>query len=121
MQPVSLDRVQYARLEFRKTEPAQDAAIKTADPLATDQEVLSLLKNTTDANVFRDQLFELRKISRYDWSLAVPRGVVTAKVGDTITVSYPRFGLNNGKNFIVKRIRRDTSQLFDQLTLYGPQ
>jgi hypothetical protein len=118
---IDIARVQFAQSEFRKTAELVDPAIYAADPLSSELEFQSLLALEADALTFRQQIMDIRKIGRNDWKLVVKRDTYDIAIGDTVTLAYPRFGLATGKNFIVKRISRDNSSLYSELTLYGPQ
>ena len=118
--PVDVNRVAFAQQEYR-TVVSQDLTVQTKHPLSVDLEYNTLLSLQSDAQTFGDQILALRKVDRDTWSLYVNRQNYTIEMGDTITLVYPRFGLDGGKNFIVKRLKRDSSLLYDELTLFGPQ
>lgn len=120
--PVDFARASFAVSEYRKTSARQDPTVKIRDPLATELEFNSLLESEADANALGDYILALRKVNgRNNWNLAVKAGALDVEIGDTITVVYPRFGLQDGKNFIVKRIKKAQASLFDEFTLFGPQ
>lgn len=119
--PVDFARVSFSLTEFRKVTQT-DASVKTRDPLSTELEFNSLLDSEADATTFASQILDLRKVNgRNDWSLTIRKGAINPDIGDTITIVYPRFGLNAGRNFIVKRMKRSQSSLYDEFTLFGPQ
>lgn len=118
--PVDVARIAFAQREYRSV-TATDAAVQTKHPLATELTYNTFLANETDATAFGQNILDLRKVERMTWSCYVNRQNYSLEVGDTITVTYPRFGLAAGKNFIVKRVKRDSNLLYDELTLYGPQ
>jgi hypothetical protein len=118
---IDIARVQFAQNEYRKTPELVDAALYANDPLSSELEFQTLLATEADALVFRGQIMSLRKLGRNDWKLSVKRDTYLIAIGDTITLAYPRFGLNLGKNFIVKGRKVDRGSPFETLTLFGPQ
>jgi len=118
---IDVARVQFAQTEFRKTAPLVDAALYARDPLSTELEFQTLLATEADALTFRLQIMDLRRQGRNDWKLSVKRDTYPVAIGDTITVTYPRFGLDAGKNFIVKGKKVDRGSLYETYTLFGPQ
>jgi hypothetical protein len=120
--PVDFNRVSFAISEYRKTGKRQDLSVQTRDPLATELEFSTLLESQQAANAFGDEVLYLRKFhGRNDWVLNIKKGAINPEIGDTIVVTYPRFGLQSGKSFIVKRMKRSQAGLFDEFTLYGPK
>ena len=117
---LDLDRVAFAQREYR-TVVSEDLAIQTKHPLAVEMEYNTLISSAADAQAFGDSLLALRKLDRDTWSLYINKQNYDFDVGVTITLVYPRFGLQAGGNFIVKRIKRDSGLLYDELTLFGPQ
>jgi len=95
--------------------------VKTRDPLATELVYGTLIEKGADAQAFQQEILDLRRADRFDWQLQIVKDRYTFGIGDTISVFYPRFGFDNGANFIVKRIRRDQTSNYDTVMLYGPQ
>jgi hypothetical protein len=117
-----IDRIVFASREYRKVSVA-DPDVKTRHPQAIELTYNTLLKEEADAQAFGDYVLGLMSEDNFNWTLRLKRrGYDRAfTVGDTIRVVYPRFGLENGGDFIVKRIRVDTGQPFMDVSLYGPQ
>jgi hypothetical protein len=120
---VALDfaRAAFAVTEYRKTPIRVDNTVKTKDPLAVELEFTSLLNSESDAVAFGEYILDLRRVGRYDWTLQVAKNSISSEIGDTITLTYDRFGLQAGKNFIVKGVKKSQAALFDEYTLFGPQ
>lgn len=118
---IDVARAVFSQAEYRKTSPIADAAVKERDPLAMELEMITLVEDQSDAEALGQQILDLRQDGRFDWACAVTRGSVTARMGDTITIVYPRYGLDAGADFIIKRFRRDQSSPYDTMTLYGPK
>lgn len=117
---VDINRIIFAAREYRQLE-TEDAQVKTRHPLSSELTYNTFLANSADAASFGADILELMKRPRFTWTLRVARKLYTGLVlGQTITVKHPRFGLSEGKDFIVKRIRLDTSQMFVDLSLFGP-
>lgn len=118
---VDVARLVYAQTEYRSTQ-VLDASVQTRHPLASQLEYYTLILNEADAISFGNSVLNLRKLDRWNWVTTVNKNnYPNLTIGQTITLAYPRFGLNAGKNFIVKRIAKDSNSLFTQLTLFGPQ
>lgn len=121
---IDLARVLFAQREYRTTVPAEDTAIKTKHPLAAELEFITLLRNESDANTFSSFILGLRKLDRWTWACFVNKEnplVPTLEIGQTVTIQYPRFSFDAGKNFIIKRIKTGANALYDELTLFGPE
>lgn len=118
--PVDVDRVAFAVREYR-TVTVEDTAVQTKHPLSVELEFTTFISSSADATTFGTQILNLRKVDRDTWAAVVNKQNNTIEIGDTITLVYPRFGMDSGKNFIVKRLKRDSNVLYDELTLFGPQ
>jgi hypothetical protein len=119
---VDVPRIAFAQQEYRTTPAIEDLAVQTRHPLAVEYEFPTLLQTLTDANSFGAIVLALRKLDRWTWACFVNKGNYTPfEIGSTITLTYPRFGFQAGKNFIIKRVRTDSNAKFDELTLFGPQ
>jgi len=118
---VDVARLTFAQREYRSTK-VEDASVLTRHPLATELSYDTLIKNEADAITFGNAVLSLRKLDRWNWLAAVKtENYPNLVIGQTIIVGYPRFNLNSGKNFIVKRIATDSNSVFTQLTLFGPE
>lgn len=118
--PVTLERVNFCSREYRRTAAATNSSAETRDILANRLVFQSLLKDESDANALRDSVLALRSPGRKNWTVEIPRELDTTVIGDTICLKTDRFGLVS-KNFIVKGKKVDHGQLFNILTLYGPE
>lgn len=115
-------RIAFAQREYRTAPAVEDTSVLAKHPLALELEYNTLLRAEADAITFGQYVLALRKVDRWTWACFVNKvNYPTIEVGDTLNIVYPRFGLQNGKNFILKRIKRDAGSLFDELTLFGPE
>jgi hypothetical protein len=74
-----------------------DTAVKTKHLLAREAEVTSLLDEETDADTENARQFTLLKSRRSIYTVPVQRAWLDAvglEVGDTLTLTLPRFGLD---------------------------
>lgn len=119
---VDVARVLYAQSEYRQTS-SSDQTVLAKDSLSTVLEFKSSLLYAADAVAFMADILSLRKITRFDWVLNLRRKPAydVIQLGDTVTLSYPRFGLTAGANFIVKSKGFQLAQGVLSLTLFGPQ
>jgi len=121
MSVVDASRIAFATSEYRST-VVEDSAVKTRHPLASELVFSSLIKNESDAITFGTTVLGLRKLDRWSWTCLVTRNdYPNLEVGQTITITYPRFSLSAGKNFIVKRLKIDANSPYYELDLFGPQ
>lgn len=117
---VDIDRMKFALTEYRSV-VSEDMTVKTKYPLSSELEYNTLISSETDAQNFGLYVLGLRKLDRNSWQCLLAERDYDFDVGDTITLFYPRFGFDAGKNFIVKRLKRSANSLFHELSLYGPQ
>ncbi len=118
--PVDVERVAFAMREYRSI-ISEDLAVQAQHPLSVELEFNTFISTQAAAQTFADEVLSLRKLDRDTWTLLVNRQNYQVELGDTITVFFPRFGLSGGKNFIVKRLKRDANLLYEELTLFGPE
>lgn len=117
---VDIGRIAFASREYRKLK-VEDLSVQTRRPLATEMEYNTYLANPADATVFGGFILSLLKMDRYNWSMRVVRENYDFEIGDTIVVRWPRYGLDLGEEFIVKRIRDDVNNPFVEVALFGPR
>ena len=81
---------------------ADNSSIITAHPLAVKPEPLDTLITTlTNANTESARVLALNNAVRFVYEATFSTGPFEIKLGDEISVVYPRFGFENGKNVIV--------------------
>ena len=81
---------------------ADNSSIITAHPLAVKPEPLDTLITTlTNANTESARVLALNNAVRFVYEATFSTGPFEIKLGDEISVIYPRFGFENGKNVIV--------------------
>lgn len=120
MAGVSISRVNFASLEFRRTTPAVNSTTATRDLLSEKLTIPTLFLNESDANDFRDDVLAMRSPGRHTWNVEITREKQVGEVGDTITIVTDRFGLGT-KNFLIKGKKFSMDSAFTTYTLYGPQ
>lgn len=81
---------------------ASDPTILTGHPLAEDREpVENLFADKTDAQAEADRLLILFSSGRALWRVKLPRRALLLELGNVVEVSYPRFGLQGGRQMVV--------------------
>tara|TARA_R110002124_G_scaffold281995_1_gene456812 strand:+ start:358 stop:1800 length:1443 start_codon:yes stop_codon:yes gene_type:complete len=81
---------------------AVNSSIITAHPLALKPDALnSAISLIADANTEAARVLALRNIVRFVYEATFSTGPFEIQLGDEISVIYPRFGFENGKNVIV--------------------
>ena len=119
---IDVARIAFSQREYRTTAPIEDAAIKTKHPLAVELVYDTLFRSDADAVTFGTYVLGLRKLDRWTWACFINKANYPGlEIGQTITIFYPRFGFNLGKNFIIKHIKVDSNALYDELVLFGPE
>ncbi len=121
MGAIDVTRIAFAQREYRTTPNIVDTSVLTRHPLAVELDYNTLFRTEADATTFGNEILALRKLDRWTWACYVRKEAYVFQIGQTITLTYPRFDLDLGKNFIVKRVKIDSNALYDELTLFGPQ
>ena len=99
-----------------------DTAVKTKHLLAREAEVTSLLDEETDADTENARQFALLKSRRSIYTVPVQRAWLDAvglEVGDTLTLTLPRFGLDVGVSYLLIGMETAESADWLNLTLWG--
>lgn len=117
---IDVARIAFAQREYR-TAKSEDLTVQNKHPLATELTYTTFLSQQADATTFGGMVLSLLKLDRFNWRIVVRREGSNFSLGDTVTVMFPRYGLDNGENFIVKRIRDDFSTPYLEVILYGPE
>jgi len=79
-----------------------NSSIITSHPLALKPDALnSVISLIGDANTEAARVLALRNVVRFTYEATFSTGPFEIKLGDEISVIYPRFGFENGKNVIV--------------------
>ncbi|MCK5297127.1 MAG: hypothetical protein KAJ75_09585, partial [Alphaproteobacteria bacterium] len=99
---VTTARRAFLSTDFRKV-TAEDSSIQTVHPLAVEATIRTLLTTETNAQTEETRLLNMLKVSRDILRLIVPFSIENAglKIGDIIEVKINRFGLSNGKSFVI--------------------
>jgi hypothetical protein len=111
---------EYALHEYR-TVSTEDSSILTTWPFATEIKVTTLLVNETDAQDEADRLFALYSVRRdmYEVKLNLSEIMGVVDLGDVVTLEYPRYSLNSGKDFLVIGMELDLANEVATLTIWG--
>ncbi len=98
---------------------SEDGGVKTLSLGARELEIPSALYDQADAGAENARQFTLIKISRNIFQLQVYEKNGLFKVGQTVTVTYPRFGLAGGKDFMITGLAEQYGPGLTILTLWG--
>jgi hypothetical protein len=113
-------RKAYLTRERRSAQPASNAAIKTQYRLADDYQLDTLLINEADARTQALRDFDLYSRHRDMYEVTIDASVLgTTQLNDVVSVQYPRYGLDDGKLFVVLGV---SLQLYTNdvvLTIWG--
>jgi hypothetical protein len=79
----------------------------------------SFYENKTDADAVRDEKFNLHKVDRQRFEMTVKRLGFRFNRGQVIRLTYPRYQLSNGKNFVITAITENGRNDETILELWG--
>jgi len=101
-----------------QTVTAYDADIKTPHPNAPTLEYTSLLAAEADAQDEVDRQFAIRSVRSDFFAVTIPRKSqsIMPMFGQVVNVTYPRYGCNSGKKFMLMGYNLELET--DELTLY---
>ena len=108
----------FAAREFRHV-TAEDISVLTMHPLAGDLEINTLLDGSADASAEASRLLNLYKADRDLFRVRVKTQPFALELADTVRLTYPRFGLEAGKEFRVIGLVEDAASNEVELTLWG--
>lgn len=114
------EKALYSR-EYRHT-VKENTAILDQFPEAVELEFNTLLTEKRDAEDLADRLMTLYGVKREMFSLVANYDVTVNEaidLGDTVTVTHPRYGLENGKDFVITGIRYNAKKYEIELELWG--
>lgn len=110
--------------EAVRTSVHETLTVQTVRPLARESEVAGRLLDLSPASAEGSRQARLLRQHRQGYIIRVRRPFGTYREGDTVTWTYPGFGLDAGKDFIIRRGEWFPSLLTDEdeveLTLWGP-
>jgi len=112
------DRRAFTARDFRHV-TAEDGSVLTKHPLAGDLEVKTLLDGNADASTEASRLLNLYKVDRDLFRVRVKTQPFALELADTVRLSYPRFGLDAGKDFRVIGLVEDAALSEVELACWG--
>jgi len=109
----------FVSKEYR-TVSASDSSILTKHPQATEITLPTLLTSQADAQNEADRQLAMRKIRRDYIQASFQQGAITTpNLGDIVQITYPRYGYDAGKLFVVIGLEIDYSTRKITLGLWG--
>jgi hypothetical protein len=112
-------RKTWAAEEYRSA-AAKDEAVKTVHILAQDLTVETMIAQQADAEAEAARLLALYKAERQMWVAKVPSEHVTGvDLGSIVEIKLPRFGMTDGKLFVVLGLEEDAGTGISELTVWG--
>jgi len=111
-------RREFTARELRQT-TAEDATVLDKHPLAEDLEVDTLLDPSADASAEASRLLDLYKVDRSVYRVKLKTQPFALELGDTVKLTYPRFGLASGKDLRVIGLTEDAGVNEVEVTLWG--
>lgn len=99
---------------------AQDASILSRHLLATDSApIVAFFNNESSAQVEADRQLGLYGAARSMYRVELKTQAFLLDLGDVITLKFPRWGLDNGRQFAIVRVSEDASTNKVELTVFG--
>jgi hypothetical protein len=114
-------RKAYLSEEYRRVE-ASDATIKTANLTSPELEFLTVLSSATDAASEANRRLTIYKVRRdmYQLTIRVDASLAASlDIGKIVTMQINRFGMNDGKQFLIIGVRTNMRGYQFDLTLWG--
>lgn len=97
-------------------------AVRVGHPLATTREVISMISDSGPAGTAGGRQMSLLHQTRHRYELTVRGRQFQYRLGDTVTLRHPRFGLAAGKDFLVTGLTETAHDgAGTALRLYGPR
>lgn len=102
-----------------RVEAAADPAIRQRHPLAEESLVTTLLADQASAAAEADRLLSIFGAGRVAYRVSLKTQPFALELGQTVAVSYPRHGLDLGRNLVVVGMVEDSAQNEITLDLWG--
>lgn len=97
----------------------EDRNIRTLSASADEKTFQSLLVNQADAIEQANRIESLYNKQRKLYRLSVKELLFRVFIGDTITITLNRFGLNDGRDFLITGISEDAETNITELEVWG--
>lgn len=99
---------------------SQDANLLKRHRLATDPELTtSYFSNEADAQAEAERLMSIYGAEREMYSVVLKTQPFVLDIGNIITLTYPRWTLTSGKQFVIIRISEDATDNKSEITVFG--
>jgi hypothetical protein len=104
--------------EYRYPDPSEDVAVEAVAGLPGDFTGTSLFADESDAEDEQDRRLAITKLYRDTYECEFSNHQFLLRLGDTVRVEWPQWGLGAGRDFIVRRLlertdtRRTTAELW---------
>ena len=109
----------FVQQDYRDGTPASDGAVQTAHPLARDERRETLLADTADCATEATRLLALYGPDREAYRVRLKTQPFQRELGETVTLTYPKFGLSGGRDMIILGMVEDAAINEVVLTLWG--
>lgn len=98
---IPADHKEIYKQEWR-TVTSEDAAVKAAYKIESEpKQIDTMLIRESDATAEADRLLNIYKVPRFVFSFVARAKFLDTNLGDTVTLTHPRFNLENGKTGVV--------------------
>ena len=111
-------RKDFVGQEFRRA-PWEDATILVPHPLAEDVSIDTLLVDEADAQDEADRQGALCGPLRPPYQVVLKDKQFRRRLGETVTLTHPRFGLSGGRDCVIVRLGENTTTQRTTLELWG--
>ena len=113
------ERKAFVEQELRRTSPATDTATTDLRLNSKEFEIDTLLTEKTDAEDLRDRMFSLLKGHTSIYSVELTNRLYEIKAGNTVRISYEKWGLEGGREFFVFNASDDSATGRTTLEVWG--
>lgn len=98
---------------------AENRSVRTQNAHSKELQFLTRLTEKADAEALLDRLQRIYQEPRKIYRVDVIKALFRVYIGDTIKLTYPRFNLNSGKNFLVAGVAEDAETGTTTFELWG--
>lgn len=102
-----------------RVEAASDPAIRSRHPLADEAVITTLLIEESSAAAEAERLLSIFGAGRVAYRVLLKTQPFALELGQTVTLTYPRHGLDEGRNLVVVGMVEDSAQNEISLDLWG--
>lgn len=117
--PAATDAQKSFALEPYRTTTVEDRGVRGKTKSEFEVQFDTALAFEADAEAYRDRLASIYQVQRSSYRFKAKDLIFKVFIGDVIRVSYPRYGLESGKNFLITAVSEDAEDNATELEVWG--